>query len=56
MILNTIFIYFFTLQTGQKHRGFIGFLERLLDQASPHIWFDRTLITDREGVSRRYIF
>jgi 1-acyl-sn-glycerol-3-phosphate acyltransferase len=41
------------LQIGQRHGGFLGILQRALARASPHIWFERSEVKDREVVARR---
>ncbi|CAB0041661.1 unnamed protein product [Trichogramma brassicae] len=38
---------------GQRHGGFLGILQRALARASPHIWFERSEIKDREAVAKR---
>ncbi|GFG36820.1 hypothetical protein Cfor_09705, partial [Coptotermes formosanus] len=38
---------------GQRHGGFLGILQRALARASPHIWFERSEVKDREVVARR---
>ncbi|XP_011337212.1 glycerol-3-phosphate acyltransferase 3 isoform X2 [Ooceraea biroi] len=38
---------------GQRHGGFLGILQRALARASPHIWFERSEVKDREAVARR---
>ncbi|XP_044002691.1 glycerol-3-phosphate acyltransferase 3 isoform X3 [Aphidius gifuensis] len=38
---------------GQRHGGFLGILQRALARASPHIWFERSEVKDREAVTRR---
>ncbi|XP_049788974.1 glycerol-3-phosphate acyltransferase 4 isoform X4 [Schistocerca nitens] len=38
---------------GQRHGGFLGLLQRALARASPHIWFERSEVKDREAVARR---
>ncbi|KAK9295933.1 hypothetical protein QLX08_009902 [Tetragonisca angustula] len=38
---------------GQRHGGFLGILQRALARASPHIWFERCEVKDREAVTRR---
>ncbi|XP_070151189.1 glycerol-3-phosphate acyltransferase 4 isoform X2 [Polyergus mexicanus] len=38
---------------GQRHGGFLGILQRALARASPHIWFERSEIKDREAVTKR---
>ncbi|PSN47586.1 Glycerol-3-phosphate acyltransferase 4 [Blattella germanica] len=38
---------------GQRHGGFLGVLQRALARASPHIWFERSEVKDREAVARR---
>ncbi|XP_033361937.1 glycerol-3-phosphate acyltransferase 3 isoform X3 [Bombus vosnesenskii] len=46
-----IFICFIGI--GQRHGGFLGILQRALARASPHIWFERCEVKDREAVTRR---
>lgn len=43
-------------QIGQRHGGFLGILQRALARASPHIWFERGEVKDREAVTQRYVF
>ncbi|KAG8033857.1 hypothetical protein G9C98_008338 [Cotesia typhae] len=38
---------------GQCHGGFLGILQRALARASPHIWFERSEVKDREAVTKR---
>ncbi|XP_033223259.1 glycerol-3-phosphate acyltransferase 3 [Belonocnema kinseyi] len=38
---------------GQSHGGFLGILQRALARASPHIWFERSEVKDREAVTKR---
>ncbi|KYN06403.1 Glycerol-3-phosphate acyltransferase 3 [Cyphomyrmex costatus] len=38
---------------GQRHGGFLGLLQRALARASPHIWFERSEVKDREAVAIR---
>ncbi|KAK0078905.1 hypothetical protein PV325_001988 [Microctonus aethiopoides] len=38
---------------GQRHGGFLGIFQRALARASPHIWFERSEVKDREAVTRR---
>ncbi|XP_066581592.1 glycerol-3-phosphate acyltransferase 3 isoform X1 [Prorops nasuta] len=38
---------------GQRHGGFLGLLQRALARASPHIWFERSEVKDREAVTKR---
>ena len=38
---------------GQKHKGFLGLLERSLARASDHIWFERLEMSDRQTVLKR---
>ncbi|KAL1122799.1 hypothetical protein AAG570_003125 [Ranatra chinensis] len=38
---------------GQRHGGFLGIFQRALARASPHIWFERSEVKDREAVARR---
>ncbi|XP_018346458.1 PREDICTED: glycerol-3-phosphate acyltransferase 3 isoform X2 [Trachymyrmex septentrionalis] len=38
---------------GQRHGGFLGMLQRALARASPHIWFERSEVKDREAVAIR---
>nr|XP_018908115.1 PREDICTED: glycerol-3-phosphate acyltransferase 3-like [Bemisia tabaci] len=38
---------------GQCHGGFLGILQRALARASPHIWFERSEVKDREAVAQR---
>ncbi|PIK56591.1 putative glycerol-3-phosphate acyltransferase 4, partial [Apostichopus japonicus] len=39
---------------GQKHTGFVGFIERLMSRSgSDHIWFDRSEMRDRQKVTNR---
>ncbi|RZF46584.1 hypothetical protein LSTR_LSTR002916 [Laodelphax striatellus] len=38
---------------GQSHGGFLGMLQRALARASPHIWFERSEVKDREAVAKR---
>ncbi|XP_017073736.1 glycerol-3-phosphate acyltransferase 3 [Drosophila eugracilis] len=37
--------------TGQVHTGILGILQRSLSRISPHIWFDRKELADREALS-----
>ncbi|XP_012153261.1 glycerol-3-phosphate acyltransferase 4 isoform X3 [Megachile rotundata] len=46
-----IFICFIGI--GQRHGGFLGILQRALARASPHIWFERSEVKDREAVAKR---
>lgn len=48
------FYFYFLSKTGQRQGGIIGVLERALSRASPHIWFERALTSDRETVATRY--
>ncbi|EZA55285.1 Glycerol-3-phosphate acyltransferase [Ooceraea biroi] len=41
------------IDIGQRHGGFLGILQRALARASPHIWFERSEVKDREAVARR---
>lgn len=41
------------VQIGQRHGGFLGILQRALARASPHIWFERSEVKDREAVAKR---
>lgn len=44
-------------QIGQKHTGFVGFIERLMSRSgSDHIWFDRSEMRDRQKVTNRSVF
>ncbi|EDV38413.1 uncharacterized protein Dana_GF21703, isoform B [Drosophila ananassae] len=36
--------------TGQKHDGILGVLQRALSRVSPHMWFDRQELGDREAL------
>lgn len=38
---------------GQKHKGFLGFLENTFQKVSHHIWFDRFQATDRQFTKNR---
>ncbi|XP_075222080.1 glycerol-3-phosphate acyltransferase 4 isoform X2 [Lycorma delicatula] len=38
---------------GQRHGGFLGLCQRALARASPHIWFERSEVKDREAVAHR---
>ncbi|OQV11834.1 Glycerol-3-phosphate acyltransferase 3 [Hypsibius exemplaris] len=38
---------------GQRHHGFLGFLQRALSRAANHIWFERSETKDRMAVSQR---
>ncbi|XP_076678071.1 glycerol-3-phosphate acyltransferase 4 isoform X5 [Andrena cerasifolii] len=38
---------------GQRHGGFLGIFQRALARASPHIWFERSEVKDREAVAKR---
>ncbi|CAF4892268.1 unnamed protein product [Pieris macdunnoughi] len=38
---------------GQSHGGFLGLLQRALARASPHIWFERSEVKDRNAVATR---
>jgi len=38
---------------GQKHGGLLGIIQRALNRASSHIWFERSEINDRAAVGRR---
>ncbi|XP_076241011.1 glycerol-3-phosphate acyltransferase 4 [Calliopsis andreniformis] len=38
---------------GQRHGGFLGIFQRALARASPHIWFERSEVKDREAVTKR---
>ncbi|KDR13114.1 hypothetical protein L798_13043, partial [Zootermopsis nevadensis] len=38
---------------GQRHGGFLGVLQRALARASPHIWFERSEVKDREAVAKK---
>lgn len=38
---------------GQRHGGFLGIFQRALARASPHIWFERSEVKDREAVTAR---
>ena len=40
-------------QTGQKHGGFLGYLQATLSKASAQIWFNRNEAKDRAAVFRR---
>ena len=54
-------IYFFTFllltsvifQIGQRHGGFLGYLQDQLSKASPQIWFERNESKDRVHVFNR---
>ncbi|XP_065221461.1 glycerol-3-phosphate acyltransferase 4-like [Planococcus citri] len=50
LMLNTDHCYSLT---GQRQGGIIGVLERALSRASPHIWFERAVTSDRGAVARR---
>jgi len=39
--------------TGQKHSGFLGYLQATLSKASAQIWFNRSEAKDRAAVFRR---
>ncbi|CAG0895340.1 unnamed protein product [Cyprideis torosa] len=34
---------------GQLHGGFLGVIQQALSRASPHIWFERSEVKDRDG-------
>ncbi|KAJ8025913.1 Glycerol-3-phosphate acyltransferase 4 [Holothuria leucospilota] len=39
---------------GQKHTGFVGFIERCMSRSgADHIWFDRSEMRDRQKVTNR---
>lgn len=38
---------------GQRHGGFLGVVQRALNRATDHIWFERSQVHDRMAVSRR---
>jgi len=38
---------------GQRHGGFLGFLQKQLSKASPQIWFERAEAKDRNAVFNR---
>jgi len=40
-------------QIGQRHGGFIGFMQSILNKASHHIWFERGENRDRMIVIQR---
>jgi glycerol-3-phosphate O-acyltransferase 3/4 len=40
-------------QIGQRHGGFIGFMQSILNKASHHIWFERGENKDRLVVVQR---
>lgn len=48
--------FFFLLKIGQRHGGFLGILQRALARASPHIWFERSEVKDREAVAKRCVY
>ena len=41
------------LQVGQEQGGFFGIMERALNRASSHVWFQRAEASDRLAVARR---
>ncbi|MFH4974994.1 hypothetical protein AB6A40_001703 [Gnathostoma spinigerum] len=49
IVLSTDNVY--TL-VGQKHTGFLGFTQRALSRAGPHIWFERNEANDRHQVRK----
>jgi len=38
---------------GQRHGGFLGFMQHTMSKASSHIWFDRNDASEREQVIKR---
>lgn len=36
--------------TGQRHDGILGVIQRALGRASPHMWFERRALSDRESL------
>lgn len=36
--------------TGQRHDGILGVIQRALARASPHMWFERRALSDRESL------
>lgn len=40
---------------AQRHGGFLGFLQKTLDKASKHIYFNRFELSDRQGKSVFYL-
>ncbi|XP_034099267.2 glycerol-3-phosphate acyltransferase 4 [Drosophila albomicans] len=36
--------------TGQRHDGILGLIQRALARASPHLWFERRALGDRESL------
>lgn len=38
---------------GQRHGGFLGFAQKVLDQTTEHIWFERSESKDRQMVVNR---
>ena len=38
---------------GQVHGGFLGFLQKILNKATHHVFFERGEASDRLGVSRK---
>ncbi|KAH8272400.1 hypothetical protein KR026_001091 [Drosophila bipectinata] len=38
--------------TGQKHDGILGVLQHALSRVSPHMWFDRQELGDREALGK----
>ena len=38
---------------GQVHEGFLGFLQKILNKATHHVFFERSEASDRLGVSRK---
>ena len=38
---------------GQRHGGFLGFAEKVLDMTNDHIWFERGETRDRQMVVDR---
>ncbi|ERL89398.1 hypothetical protein D910_06767 [Dendroctonus ponderosae] len=41
---------------GQRHGGILGTVQRALNRASPHIWFERSEAKDRGLVSQRQVY
>lgn len=39
---------------GQRHGGLLGVIQRALNRASKHIWFERSEASDRAAVATRY--
>ncbi|KAL7745074.1 hypothetical protein ACLKA6_008139 [Drosophila palustris] len=36
--------------TGQRHDGILGLIQRALGRASPHLWFERRVLGERESL------